>query len=158
MVFECVPQPRQSGVWTSKERQQCEPCIQRGKSNVTAVFLKGRGGNILNWTITRQARWNWTSLIKAGLAFFVLTSKKVWMSSTGDTHRTENSCILKHARTPSGIWHLLSWKWNDFTFSPTTILIRVGPIYFQRIIRLSHRDCFPFLCRARIQSRCWYLC
>lgn len=65
--------------------------------------------------------------------------------------------MLKHGRKAAGIWHLLSWKQNDFTFSSTTLLIRVGPIYFQRIIRVSHGDCFPFLHRVCTQyQRCCY--
>lgn len=100
----------------------------------------------MSWTITTgQARWNWASLTEAGLGFFCFHGKKGWINSTRDMHWTENSCTLKHAGTPSGVWHVLSQKWNDFTFLPTTMLIRAGPIYFQRIIRLNHRDCFPFL-------------
>lgn len=153
----CIPQPPQFGVWTPKPRTRTlQGSIQRGSR---AAFPKGRAGNTLNGTITAgQARWNWTSLIKAGLGFFLFSlPKKGWMSSMRHTHRTGNSHRLEHARTPV-IRHLLSWKWNDFTFLPTTLLIRVGPIYFQRIIRLSHRDCFPFLCCICIQSQCWFLC
>lgn len=153
----CLLQPPQFGVWTPKPRKgTLQGSIQAGNR---AVFPKGRAGNILNRTITAgQARWNWTSLIKAGLGFFISLPKKGWMSSMRDTHQTGNSHRLEHARTPSVICHLLSWKWNDFTFLPTTMLIRLGPIYFQRIIRLSHRDCFPFLCCVRIQSQRWFLC